>query len=159
VARLGRPHGLEGFLGLYVDSSDIIHFETGSMVYVEGTPYEVRDLRRVDRGFHVAFVGVEDRESAERVRNRDVFVSERRQLEEGEFWPEDLIGLEVRPTGGVVIGLENGPTQDRLVIERDGAVFQVPFVEPLVPLVDLDAGYLEIVPLAGLIPDETETAT
>lgn len=157
VARLGRPHGLDGFLGLYVDPDDIVHFETGSVVYLEETPYQVRDVRRVDRGFQVAFVGIDDRPSAEQIRNRDVLVTERRQLEEGEYWPEDLIGLEVRPSGGVVTGVENGPAQDRLVIERDGTVFQVPFVEALVPVVDVEAGYLEITPLDGLIPDEAAT--
>ncbi len=157
VARLGRPHGLDGFLGLYVDPDDIVHFETGSVVYLEETPYQVREVRRVDRGFQVAFVGIDDRPSAEQIRNRDVLVTERRQLEEGEYWPEDLIGLEVRPSGGVVTGVENGPAQDRLVIERDGTVFQVPFVEALVPVVDVEAGYLEITPLDGLIPDEAAT--
>lgn len=157
VARLGRPHGLDGFLGLYVDPDDLVHFEPGSVVYLEHTPYQVRDVRRVDRGFQVAFVGVDDRPSAEQIRNQDVLVTERRQLEEGEYWPEDLIGLEVRPSGGVVTGVENGPAQDRLVIERDGTVFQVPFVEALVPVVDVEAGYLEITPLDGLIPDEAAT--
>ena len=123
------------------------------MVYLGETPYQLRDVRRVDRGFQVAFVGIDDRPSAEQIRNRDVLVTERRQLEDGEYWPGDLIGLEVRPSGGVVTGVENGPSQDRLVIERDGRVFRVPFVEALVPVVDLDAGYLMIDPIEGLIPD------
>lgn len=110
----------------------------------------VRSIRPTDRGYHVAFVEVPGREAAEEIRNQDVFVSQRRELEEGEFWPADLIGLEVRPGGGKVVGLEPGPAQDRLVIERDGTRFEVPFVEALVPVVDLDGGYVEIVEIEGL---------
>ena len=97
-----------------------------------------------------------DRASAEEIRNSDVFVAGRRQLEEGEFWPSDLVGLEVRPGGGKVIGLEHGPGQDRLVIERGSVSFEVPFVVALVPVVDLEGGYLEIVELEGLTPPLSE---
>jgi 16S rRNA processing protein RimM len=158
VARLGRPHGLDGFLGLYVDPDDLIYFAPGSVVHIDDNPYEVRAIRPAGRGFHVSFVGVDDRNSAELIRNMDVLVSQRRRLEEGEYWPEDLIGLQVRPSGGMVIGVENGPAQDRLIIDRAGQVFEVPFVEALVPVVDLDAGYLEIIPIEGLVP-HTETET
>lgn len=147
---MGRPHGLEGFLGLYVDPADLVHFEVGSVVYIDSTPYTVRDLRKADRGHQVAFTEVTDRYAAEEIRNRDVHVDERRQLEEGEFWPSDLVGLEVVPGGGRVVALVQGSAQDRLVIERDGTRFEVPFVEPLVPVVDLEAGIVEVVEIEGL---------
>jgi len=38
------------------------------------------------------------------------------------------------------------------VIEQAGAVFEVPFVLELVPRVDQEAGYVEIVEIEGLIP-------
>lgn len=155
VARLGRPHGLDGFLGLYVDEADILHFQVGSAVDVAGSSLTVRALRRGDKGWQVAFEGVQDRHDAEAIRNHDVFVAAPRDLEEGEFWPEDLVGLEVRPVSGVVTGVIHGPTQSRLVIEKDGAIFEVPFVAELVPVVDVDAGYLEIVVIEGLIGDQS----
>lgn len=149
MARLGRPHGLDGFLGLYVDPSDVTHFEVGSPVMIQDQEYLVRELRKSDRGYQVAFAGVVDRPGAELIRNQDVFVSQRRELGDGEFWPTDLIGLEVR-TGGKVIGVEHGPAQDRLVIERGEVVFEIPFVEDLVPVVDIKAGFVEIVEIEGL---------
>lgn len=152
VARLGRPHGLDGFLGLYVDPADLANFEVGAAVEVDGRPLTVREVRRGPRGHQVAFVELPDRDSAEAIRNQEVFAKDRRRLTEGEYWLKDLIGLEVRPGGGVVIGVESGPAQDRLVIERAGAVFEVPLVVELVPRVDQEAGYVEIVEIEGLIP-------
>lgn len=117
---------------------------------VAGAPLIVRELRRVDRGYQVAFEGIADRSSAEEIRSSDITVARRRQAEDGEFWPEDLIGLEVRPGGGTVVGLIHGPTQARLEIDREGSRFEVPFVTDLVPTVDLEGGFVEIVEIPGL---------
>jgi 16S rRNA processing protein RimM len=119
-------------------------------VSVDGSLHTVRELRRGKKGPQVAFEDVVDRPGAEVLRGHEVFVDERRTLEEGEFWPDDLVGLEVRPGGGAVVEVVHGPAQDRLVIERDGTRFEVPFVGELVPVVDLAAGFVEIVEIEGL---------
>jgi len=114
----------------------------------------VRAVRRVDKGFQIAFEGINDRERAEGLRGGEVFVEGRRALEEGEFWPEDLVGLEARTIDGdrlgVVVGVVAGLAQDRLVVDGEGSTFEVPFVDDLVPVVDLDKRYVEIVPVPGL---------
>lgn len=114
----------------------------------------VREMRRGKKGPQVAFEGVTTREQAEELRGREVFAGQRRTLGEGEYWPSDLVGLEVRPRGGVVAAVEHGAAQDRLVIERDGRRFEVPFVDVLVPVVDLVAGYVEIEEIEGLNPPQ-----
>ena len=151
AGRLGRPHGLNGFLGLYVEPEDLVYFETGSTVFVRDRPHVVRAVRRANRGHHVAFEGVTSREGADDIRNEDVFVAERRNLAGHEFWPDQLVGLEVRPDGGTVIGVSHGSGQDRLVIDRSGSRFEIPFVDELVPVVDVPGGYIEIVEVEGLI--------
>jgi len=154
IGRLGRPHGLGGFVGLYIEPADAVHVQTGATVWIKGRPHLVRALRRVDKGFQVAFEGIEDREAAEEVRGAEVLVEGRRALEEGEFWPEDLVGLEARTIDGerlgVVVGVVAGMAQDRLVVDSDGSTFEVPFVDDLVPVVDLDKRYVEIVAVPGL---------
>ena len=151
AGRLGRPHGLKGYLGLYADPDDLGYFDPKSVVFIEGRPFVVRAVRRADRGYHVAFEDVNNRAAAEIIRNRDIFVAERRTLSDSEFWPDHLVGLAVRPTGGQVVALIHGAAQDRLVIERDGVKFELPFVQALVPVVDVDGGYIEIVEPEGLI--------
>lgn len=87
---------------------------------------------------------------AEEIRGNDVVVAQRRELADNEFWPDDLVGLEVKPGGGTVVSVTHGPSQDRLLIERDGNRFEVPFVDELVPVVDITAGFLEIAEIEGL---------
>ena len=125
-------------------------------MYIEDRPHVVRAVRRVDRGFQVAFEGIDTREAAEEIRGSVVFVDERRPLRDDEFWPEDLTGLAVfdEASGqvGVVEGVVSGPGQDRLVITTgDGVSFEVPFVDDLVPLVDIGARRIEINAIPGLI--------
>ena len=110
----------------------------------------VRSIRRGKKGYEVAFEGLADRNAAEHVRGSDVTVPERRALDDHEFWPDQLVGLEVRPDGGSVVGVAHGTAQDRLIIERNHERFEVPFVDELVPVVDPDAGYIEIVEIEGL---------
>lgn len=141
---------MKGFLGLYVEPEDLVYFSRGSVVYVDGERLVVRAIRRGARGQEVAFEEILDRDGAEMIRNKDVFAGARRALTDGEFWPEQLVGLEVRPAGGRVVGVEHGPAQDRLVIERRSVRFEIPFVDELVPVVDLDAGFVEIEEIEGL---------
>jgi 16S rRNA processing protein RimM len=155
IGRLGRPHGLDGFLGLYVDEDDLASLEPGSLVYLGDETHLVKAVRRTDRGFQIAFEDVTDRDAAEEVRGVTVAVAQRRPLVEGEFWPDQLVGLLVFDEAGTEIGVVEdvltGPGQDRLQVRGAEGVFEVPFVDALVPVVDLEEGRVVIVAIPGLI--------
>jgi 16S rRNA processing protein RimM len=150
VGRLGKPNGLDGFLGLYVETEDLELLQPQAIVYVGDRPYTVRSVRRGKKGPQILFEEISDRVTAEGLRGQEVFTTGRRALGEGEFWPDQLVGLEVLPRGGSIVAVNHGPSQDRLVIERDGAHFEVPFVDALVPVVDVERGFVEIVEIEGL---------
>jgi 16S rRNA processing protein RimM len=146
---------LDGFLGLYIEDEDASAVQPGSTVYLDDNPHRVRALRRVDRGYQVAFEGIDDRPAAEDVRGLDVTVESPRDLEEGEFWPGDLIGLAVHDQAGnrlgTVVDVRFGAGQERLAVEMvGGSTFEVPFVSDLVPVVDLAGHRIEIVAIPGL---------
>jgi 16S rRNA processing protein RimM len=115
----------------------------------------VKAVRRTDRGFQIAFEDVTDRDAAEEVRGVTVAVAQRRPLVEGEFWPDQLVGLLVFDEAGTEIGVVEdvltGPGQDRLQVRGAEGVFEVPFVDALVPVVDLEEGRVVIVAIPGLI--------
>lgn len=118
-------------------------FAPGSSVQLDdGTTLTVSRFEATERSPVVTFSEISDRLQAEGLRGRDLFidVGERRPLGEEEFWPDELVGMEVvDPAGdqiGVVSAVESGAAQDRLVIETPHGSMTVPFVSGLVIEVD-----------------------
>lgn len=155
MGRLGRPHGLSGFLGFYLEEEHLERVQPGATVLVGSEPLVVRELRRVPPGYRIAFEGITERSSAEARRGLEVYTEGRFRLGDDEYWPDQLEGLTVvDETGaplGTVTGVVLGAAQDRLVVTAwDGVVFDVPFVAALVPEVDVAGGVVRIVHLPGL---------
>jgi 16S rRNA processing protein RimM len=108
------------------------------------------------------FEGISDRTAAEGLKNYQfmVLASDRPQLEAGEFHVGDLIGLEVfdqatQSLVGTVINLIPAGN-DLLEVERIDATGKktavlIPFVQAIVPIVDLTRKRIEITPPLGLI--------
>jgi 16S rRNA processing protein RimM len=160
VGRLGRPHGLDGELVLYPDTDNPQRFVPGARVTALMDPPRLLTISvaRPYRGaILVGFVGVGSRSAADELANAELVVDldDLRLLGDGEYWPEDLIGLEARSSDGETVGrvveVVLGGAQDRLVIERGEDRFEIPFVEPLVPEVDLSSGVVVIALLPGLL--------
>lgn len=125
-------------------------------MFIEEDLFTIRALRHSDRGVRVAFEEIPDRSAADRIRGKEVFGERRRALGEGEYWASELIGLEVRETDGMPLGIVadvlTGEAQDRLVISGD-SVFEVPFVEEWVPSVDRESRVVTVRMLPGLLSD------
>ena len=101
-------------------------------------------------GLLVTLDGIADRDSAEELRGVSLLIDseQRRRLEDDEYWPDDLIGLAVFDTSGrrlgVVAGVVEGASQDRLRVTAGRAQFDVPFVADLVREVDIAEGKLVV---------------
>ena len=89
-------------------------------------------------------------------------------LEEDAWYPKDLLGLEARFAEGNMLGAPAGQKVGKVVDVIEGAQYLlkirldkpvdgetstlVPFVDQLVPDIDLEDGYLTLDPPGGLIP-------
>jgi 16S rRNA processing protein RimM len=124
-----------------LEPGDRSYFEPGSQLWAD----DGRGLLVVsasayrDRGLVVGFEGVVDRDGAESLRGTILSVpaASRRELDDGEFWLDDLVGLEaVDPAGtllGTVTAIDFGVAQDRIVVTTpEGREVLVPFVSALV---------------------------
>ncbi len=120
--------------------------------------------------FIVRLEGIASREAAEALVSQELLVSadDRPRLAEGEFHLLELQGLEVRlaPTGtpiGTVVDLIHAGN-DLLEVELNDSAgitpaggqakrrrVLIPFVEPIVPRVEVGEGWLEITPPPGLL--------
>lgn len=164
VGRIGRPHGIRGELTVEprTDEPDR-RFTPGTVLRQEAGPlrFTVVGSRWHSGRLLVQFEGIEDRTAAETCRGvvllADVTVDEQ-PAGAGEFWDRDLIGLTVLTAhgevGGEVRRIQHGP-QDLLVVRTvAGEERLVPFVEALVPIVDLEGGTVTLADVAGLLTDE-----
>lgn len=156
VGRVGRPHGVRGEVTVLPETDDPERFAAGAVLGTDSGELVVTSSKRYrDKGLVVGFEGVTDRAGAEALRGTVLTVEtdRRRELDDGEFWPEDLIGLEAKaPDGsplGTVTGVDQGVAQSRLVVTTtDGREVLVPFVSELVD--DPTDGTIEIRDPGGL---------
>ena len=145
------------------------------------TEYIVEGSRTFKDRWILKLEGVDDRNAAEALNGVELYgeVDDAEDmLEADEWYPKDLIGLEARLVEGNGLGLPAGqvvgkvgcdrlprpiPAQDSF--DRAGVTGQnskgedvvektalVPFVEALVPDIDLEEQYLTLDPPGGLIP-------
>ncbi len=115
---------------------------------------------RGHKGFHImALEGVSTRNSAEELRGAAVFIEKARlpALEEGEYYYDDLIGIEVTTDEGKRLGKVTGilPTggNDVLEIKGDLGTVLMPAIEGVIIKLDIEKKTLVVRPLEGLLPE------
>ena len=160
LARIGKPHALKGevTVQLHTDEPEV-RFAVGTAV--QTVPAEEGPLtiasRRVHQGVTLlGFEQVTGRDGAEALRGVVLVAPADEELDGEGFYPEDLRGLEVVDGQGERLGavkdLHLRPAQDLLeVTTTAGDDVLVPFVEELVPHVDLEAGQVTVTAPAGLL--------
>lgn len=165
VARIGKPHSLHGEVTVQT------HTDDPEGRYVEGAVFSTQAVpgsgvpkeltlrsARLHKGIWLlGFAEIPDRTGAESLRGTKLFaeVSDLVETDDEGWYEDELVGLRVfDPSGaalGEVVGLDVGAAQDRLVIRlADGVEAQVPFVEAIVPRVDIEAGVVVVDAPAGL---------
>jgi 16S rRNA processing protein RimM len=154
---------------LYTDNPEL-RFAPGAVFHLqvpEGSPWfertiSIRELRWFN-GVPVAFFDeVPDRTAAESIVRAILWIDEAAAAEgeeENAWYDHQLVGLAVQRDGvtlGTVAEVQHFPAQDLLSVKTDGGTVLVPFVEAIVPSVDLEAGVLVVTPPEGLF-EEIET--
>ena len=167
VARIGKPHGLRGEVTVQLHTDDPeTRFAVGSTIATQadagtGVPktLTIRSTRVHQGVWLLGFEQIPDRTGAESLRGIRLVI-DAADLEPGgddDGWYEDeLRGLAVHTADGARIGevtrLEMGPAQDLLVVALDsGGDAYLPFVEAIVPEVDVEGGRVVVDPPEGLL--------
>ena len=155
VGRIGRAHGIRGELTVEVRTdAPEERFSPGASLFCvgrAGLPEQVvvRDHRWQSGRLVLRLAGVSDRTAAEALRGAlleaDVDLTE---SAEDEFHDLVLVGLSVRDRHGSELGSVSEvlhlPGQDLLVVVgSSGNEILVPFVTDIVPVVDVEGGYVE----------------
>jgi 16S rRNA processing protein RimM len=176
IGRIVSPQGLKGELRVYPDTDFPERFlEPGERWLQEpkGTPPRSVHLLKgrylEGKGLYVVQLeGVTDRDQAESLRNCTLLVpaEDRPELEEGEFYVADLMGLrvllhdsgeeigtvtDIYEAGNDLLEVSLTTAADSDDAPRKPQTVMVPFVEEIVPVIDLEEGYIEINPPVGLM--------
>jgi 16S rRNA processing protein RimM len=161
VGTAGRAHGLQGemFVHLRTDSPEL-RFTPGSRLLCGDLPVTVASYRGQDHRGIIRFDEVSDRTSAEALTGSTLLaeVEDTETTEaDGEYFDHQLVGLEVVTESGEVVGsmtrVDHLGFQDQLVVSTPGGERPIPFVDALVPEVDLAAGRVTIHVIPGLLED------
>ena len=149
AGRVGRPHGLDG--SFHVIDVNAALLGSVDSLNVAGREREI--VRRAGTAGRpiLRLEGSEDREAAEALRGTDLLVprSCAPDLDEEEWWAEDLIGCAVHDGGravGVVRRMLELPSCEVLEVAREGekSDLLVPLVTDAVRDVDIDARTIDV---------------
>lgn len=168
IARIGKPHGIRGevTVEIFTDSPET-RFQAGNvfdavaamgneMFFAQLTVEKARWNKNI---MLLKFVEFSDRNTAESLRNCELYADPEGSTEDEDSWyADDLIGLSVHqgsfeaPALGEVTDLITGDAQDLLEVRlSDGAEVILPFVEEIVPEIDEERGAILISPPPGLL--------
>lgn len=149
AGRVGRAHGLDG--SFYVTRPSPRLLAVGAEVSVDGRAAAIVRLAGTAQRPIVRLQGIEDRESAEALRGREMTVAlgAAPVLEDGEWWAHELEGCEVRDGErllGTVVRLLELPSCEALEVRplQGGEPLLVPMVKDAVRSVRPREGRIDV---------------
>lgn len=162
VGKIRRPFGLKGELLMEVHTDFPERLEAGLTVFVgdDQTLFKLKRTRWHSRLLLVAFEGVNDPDAAAVFRNQYVYVKtiERPQLQDGEYYHHQLLGINVvlednRILGKLIDILETGANDVYVVLSPEGKEILLPAIEPVILNIDLNRKNMLVRLLPGLLSD------
>jgi 16S rRNA processing protein RimM len=166
IGQIAGSHGLKGFIKVAVITDINSRFDEGSKVFLfrDGEYVEHTILSfaiHKERVALVLFSDVTDKDGSDALSGTEVFIpaeeieSARDQLGDGEFFYNDLLGLEVffeKILFGKIKGILEGGSGHLLQIEKgNGDEVLIPFVDEMVDTSRIKSGRVDIMPVDGLL--------
>ena len=148
VGKIAKPQGVGGELKILPLTDDVNRFKSLKTVFVDGREYSVIKARISPNGVFLTLDGVNDRNVAEQLRNKDVEVDRKDavRLEKDRYFIVDVISCEVfvgeEKIGKLVDVLQYG-SADVYVISTKKGKAMIPAIKRI--LVDVDVENKQIV--------------
>lgn len=162
VGRIGRAHGIRGEATIEVRTDDPdSRFAVGAILQTEPAqkgPLTIASGRVHNGTLLLSFIGVPDRTAVEKLRDllliADVDVDAESDGDDS-FHISQIIGCEVFLENGNKVGtvtdVLSSSAQDTLVVIVNGTDKLIPFVDEIVPEVDIANKRIVITPPEGLL--------
>ncbi len=155
VGRIGRAHGILGEATIEVRTDEAEdRFAIGAVLETDSHGELTVVSARVHNGILLlGFQGIEDRNSIEALRNELLYAEVDIQapgIDEDDYHVLQLVGCTAYLVDGdefgVVTDVLNLPGQDVLAIKSADGEVLIPFVRQLVPVVDIKAQRMTVIP-------------
>ena len=157
VGKVSGPHGIKGWVKVisYTDPlENILSYKEWFIINEGGSKktFSIEDSRIQGKKIIVKLDGIEDRDSAEDLKNKEILVSriDLPKLEENTFYWNDLLDLSVLDQKGKQIGkvdslFETGSNDVLVIVNENKERFLVPFImEEVIRKVDLVKEFISI---------------
>lgn len=162
VGRIGKAHGILGEATIEVRTDEAEdRFAIGALLQTESHGELTVASARVHNGvLLLGFEGIEDRNSIEKLRNELLYAEvdiDAPGIDEDDYHVLQLVGCKAYLVDGDEFGevsdVLNLPGQDVLAIKTETGEVLIPFVHQLVPVVDIKAKRMTVIPpeIAGTI--------
>ena len=155
VGRIGKAHGILGEATIEVRTDEAENrFAIGAVLETDSHGELTVVSARVHNGILLlGFQGIEDRKSIEVLRNELLYAEVDIQapgIDEDDYHVLQLVGCTAYLVDGdefgVVTDVLNLPGQDVLAIKSADGEVLIPFVRQLVPVVDINAKRMTVIP-------------
>ncbi|MBR1764703.1 MAG: 16S rRNA processing protein RimM [Ruminococcus sp.] len=158
IGKIVSAFGLRGEVKVqpWCDSPDFL-CEFDTLYYKSGTPVSIERARVQKNIVIMKLEGTDTVEGAQALRGRVLYMDrEDVELEEGAYFVQDLIGLEVRDAatdrlyGTITEVSETGANDVYHIKAPDGRMLYIPAIPDVVKETDIEGGRMLIIPLDGL---------
>jgi 16S rRNA processing protein RimM len=168
VGRILKAHGIQGEVTFAAAGDDPEALRPGTVVFLEeaGTAsLTVRAARAGYRSWLLGFDEVTDRDAAELLAGRSIFIEEESlpPLPEGAYYQFQLVGRAVTQSDGADLGrvsrVIDMPGHDLLEVQGAAGEFLVPMRREFVEWIDLERGEIRLADRADLLEAQRRAAT
>lgn len=166
MAVIGAAHGIKGELRVKTFTGDPMALgDYGPLYDRNGRAFKIAAIRPAKEVVVIRFKNVSDRNQAEALAGTELFIDRAmlpEDMDDGEFYHADLVGLAVRdeteaPIGRVtaVLNFGGGDLLELALAAKRGVL--IPFTQAAVPEIDVAGGFIRVDSIAaGLVDDEDD---
>lgn len=162
VGIITSPHGVHGEVKVYPTTDDVKRFKRLKEVILdtgkERLDLEIESVKFVKQFAVLKFRGYDNMDEVEKFRRKSLFVPRENAVRLGkdEYFIADLMGLKVLDEKEQEIGvlrevIETGANDVYAIDLKDGRELLIPAIKQCILAVDVEAGFIRIHILEGLL--------
>lgn len=155
TGRIVNTHGVRGEVRVEVWADSPESLLDVRVFYIDGQPRNVLESRAHKGMLLVRFEGIDDVSEAQKYKGRTLSADrEAIRTEEGRYFVEDLIGLQVicmdGKRFGSVFDVLSMPAHDVYVVRSDDGEHMIPAVGQFVKEIDVENGFIRVELIEGM---------